>query len=321
MSALEPRTVTLHGRRVSFVQEGAGPVLLLIHGMAGTFENWREVIEPLARRHTVLAPDLPGHGSSAAGAGDYSLGALATGLRDLLAVLGHDRATLVGHSLGGGVAMQFSYQFPEITERLVLVSSGGLGREVSPVLRAAALPGADLFIAATAGPGRAVGSALVRGLGAVGLRANADVAALARGYASLTDRDRRAAFLATVRAVVGTSGQRVHAGDRLYLAEDIPVLIVWGERDPMIPAHHGEEAHRAIAGSRLEILDGVGHLPQLEAPARFVAVLERFLEETEPAQWDSKRWRTRLALVEPKAAAGVARGRSSKRRSRAATAG
>ncbi len=312
VTALRPRTVKLHGRRVSFLQEGAGPVLLLIHGMAGTFENWREVIEPLARHHTVIAPDLPGHGSSAAGGGDYSLGALATGLRDLLAVLGHDRATLVGHSLGGGIAMQFSYQFPEITERLVLVSSGGLGREVSPVLRAAALPGANLFIAATAGPGRAVGSALVRGLAAVGLRPNADVAEVARGYASLTDRDRRAAFLATVRAVVGTNGQRVHAGDRLYLAEDIPVLIVWGERDPMIPAHHGEDAHRAIAGSRLEILDGIGHLPQLEAPARFVAVLERFLEETEPAQWDSTRWRTRLSPVKPRAGASPARRQASK---------
>ena len=312
MSAVESKTVTLHGRRVSFALEGSGPLLLLIHGMAGTFENWREVIEPLARRYTVLAPDLPGHGSSAAGGGDYSLGALAAGLRDLLAVLGHERATLVGHSLGGGIAMQFAYQFPEITERLVLVSSGGLGPEVSPVLRAAALPGADLFIAATAGPGRAVGSALARGLAAVGLRPNADVAEVARGYASLADADRRAAFLATVRAVVGTGGQRVHAGDRLYLAEDVPVLIVWGERDPMIPAHHGRDAHRAIPGSRLEILPGVGHLPQVETPARFVAVLERFLEETEPAQWDRTRWRTRLSLVEPKGRGGAARGRTSK---------
>ena len=158
MSAMEPRTITLHGRPVTYVQAGSGPVLLLIHGMAGTFENWRAVIEPLARQHTVVAPDLPGHGGSAPGAGDYSIGALAAGLRDLLVALGHERATLVGHSLGGGIAMQFAYQFPEFTERLVLVSSGGLGPEVSPVLRAAALPGADLFIAATAGPGSTVGA-------------------------------------------------------------------------------------------------------------------------------------------------------------------
>ncbi len=156
----EPKTVSLHGRSRDLREAGSGPVLLLIHGMAGTHENWEAVIEPLARGHTVIAPDLPGHGSSAPGGGDYSLGALAAGLRDLLVALGHDRATLVGHSLGGGIAMQFAYQFPETVERLVLVSSGGLGPEVSPVLRAAALPGADLFIAATAGPGRAAGSAL-----------------------------------------------------------------------------------------------------------------------------------------------------------------
>jgi pimeloyl-ACP methyl ester carboxylesterase len=297
MSAIEPRTITLHGRSVNYAQLGNGPVLLLIHGMGGTFENWQAVIEPLARHHTVVAPDLPGHGSSAPGAGDYSLGALAVGLRDLLIGLGHERATLVGHSLGGGIAMQFAYHFPEITERLVLVSSGGLGPEVSPVLRAAALPGADLFIAATAGPGRTVGSAVARGLAAVGLRPNSDVAEVLRGYSSLTDPDRRAAFLATLRSVIGTGGQRVHAGDRLYLAEGMPVLIIWGARDPIIPLHHGENAHEAIPGSRLEIFEGVGHLPQLEAPGRFIAALERFIAENEPARFDSAQWRGRLRMV------------------------
>ena len=214
----------------------------------------------------MIAPDLPGHGDSEPGGGDYSLGGLAAGLRDLLAVLGHDRATLVGHSLGGGVAMQFTYQFPEIVERLVLVSSGGLGPEVSPVLRAAALPGADLFIAATASIGGRVGSVVGRGLGAVGLRPSADVAEVARGYASLADAGRRRAFLGTLHAVVGTEGQRVAAADRLYLAEALPLLIVWGARDPIIPLRHAEDAHEALPGSRLEVFEGVGHLPQLEAP-------------------------------------------------------
>jgi pimeloyl-ACP methyl ester carboxylesterase len=297
MTAMEPKTVTLHGRSVSYTEAGEGPLLLLLHGIAGTFENWRAVIEPLAREHTVLAPDLPGHGTSAAGSGDYSLGAFASTLRDLLLTLGHERATLVGHSFGGGVAMQFSYQFPDLTERLVLVSSGGLGKEVSLVLRAAALPGANAFIAATAEPGRMVGSVLARGLSAVGLRPSADVAEVARGYASLADPGRRSAFLTTLRGVVSTDGQRVQAADRLYLAAAIPVLIVWGERDPIIPAHHGEAAHEAIPGSRLEIFEGVGHMPQLEAPARFVAVLERFLAETTPPQWQGDRWRARLSAV------------------------
>src|SRR5436190_3270447 len=227
MKPIEVKTETLHGRSVSYAEAGKGPVLVLIHGMAGTFANWQEVIEPLARTHTVIAPDLPGHGASAPGGGDYSLGGLAAGVRDLLIALGHERATLVGHSLGGGIAMQFSYQFPEMVERLVLVSSGGLGPDVSPLLRAAALPGANLFIAATANLGQRVGPAIGHALGTIGLRPNADVAEVVRGYGSLTDPVRRAAFLATVRAVIGTGGQSVAAGDRLYLAEAMPVLIVW----------------------------------------------------------------------------------------------
>ena len=294
MTTMERKTAILHGRVVTYTELGAGPVLLLIHGMAGSYENWQDVVEPLARRHTVVAPDLPGHGASAPGAGDYSLGALAAGLRDLLVMLGHERATLVGHSLGGGIAMELAYHFPELAERLVLVSSGGLGPEVSPVLRAAALPGADLFIAATARTAAKAGGAFGRGLAAVGLRPTADVAEVARGYASLADRDRRAAFLATLRSVVSTRGQSVDASDRLYLAARLPVLIIWGARDPIIPAHHGERAHKAIAGSRLAIFDGIGHLPQIEAPGRFVTVLERFIEETEPARFDPETWRAQF---------------------------
>jgi pimeloyl-ACP methyl ester carboxylesterase len=280
---------------VSYVEAGEGPVLLLIHGMAGTSESWGSVIEALARTHTAIAPDFPGHGGSAPGGGDYSLGSLATGLRDLLVMLGHDRATLVGHSLGGGVAMQFAYQFPEMVERLVLVSSGGLGPEVSPILRAATLPGADLFIAATASVGQRVGAALGKGLTALGMRPNADVAEVARGYASLADPERRRAFLATNRAVVGAEGQRIAAVDRLYLADALPLLILWGDRDPIIPVSHAREAHEALPGSRLEVFEGVGHMPQLENPGRFIAVLERFLADTEPASFDRDEWRARFA--------------------------
>jgi pimeloyl-ACP methyl ester carboxylesterase len=293
-AAVETRTVQVHGRAVSYAEAGAGQLLLLIHGMAGTAESWRSVIEPLALRNAVIAPDFPGHGRSEPGGGDYSLGSLASGLRDLLLSLGHERATLVGHSLGGGVALQFTYQFPEMVERLVLVSSGGLGPDVSPVLRAAALPGADLFISATAGIGRRAGSAVGRGLGVLGMRPNADLAEVARGYASLADPDRRKAFLATLRSVVGTEGQRVAAIDRLYLAEALPLLIVWGDRDPIIPVEHAEEAHRELPSSRLEIFEGVGHLPQLERPGSFIAVLERFLGETEPARFDRDEWRARF---------------------------
>jgi pimeloyl-ACP methyl ester carboxylesterase len=286
---MEVKKETLHGRTVSYAEAGAGPVLLLIHGMGGSSENWRAVIEPLARNHTVIVPNLPGHGGSSPG-GDYSVGGLAADLRDLLLVLAHDRATLVGHSLGGGIAMQFAYQFPEIVERLVLVSSGGLGPEVSLLLRAAALPGAGPFIAATAPMVRWLGGGLRRAEGR-GLRPSTDVTEVVHGYGLLADPERRAGFLATVRSVIGIGGQRVSAVDRLYLAEAVPVLIVWGARDRLVPAGHAEHAHRGVPGSRLEVFEEAGHLPQLEEPSRFVEVLERFLRETNPAEFDIDDWR------------------------------
>ena len=298
MAEARPRTVDVHGHPINFIEAGSGPVLLLIHGMAGTCANWEAVIEPLAINHTVIAPDFPGHGASAPGGGDYSLGSLASGLRDLLLTLGHDRATLVGHSLGGGVALQFTYQFPEMVERLALVSSGGLGPDVSPILRAAALPGAELFISATAGVGSRVGSVLGRGLGLVGLRPNTDLAEVTRGYATLTDPARRKAFVATLRSVVGTQGQRVAALDKLYLAETLPLLIVWGEKDPIIPVAHAHEAHAQLPSSRLEIFEDTGHVPQLERPGRFIATLERFIAETEPAEFDRDEWVARFKAAE-----------------------
>ena len=298
MAEARPRTVDVHGHPINFIEAGSGPVLLLIHGMAGTCANWEAVIEPLAINHTVIAPDFPGHGASAPGGGDYSLGSLASGLRDLMLTLGHERATLIGHSLGGGVALQFTYQFPEMVERLALVSSGGLGPDVSPILRAAALPDAELFISATAGVGSRIGSVVGRGLGLLGLRPSTDLAEVTRGYATLTDSERRKAFVATLRSVVGTQGQRVAALDKLYLAEALPLLIVWGENDPIIPVDHAREAHSQLPSSRLEIFADTGHVPQLERPGRFIAVLERFLAETEPAEFDREEWRARFKAAE-----------------------
>ena len=136
----------IHGHDVAYRAAGNGPVVVLVHGMAGSSATWEQVIPRLAERFTVVAPDLPGHGESAKPHdGDYSLGAFASSVRDLMVTLGHPRATIVGQSLGGGVAMQFAYQFPTRCERLVLVGSGGLGREVTPLLRALAFPGIELL--------------------------------------------------------------------------------------------------------------------------------------------------------------------------------
>jgi pimeloyl-ACP methyl ester carboxylesterase len=287
-------TIDLHGHRVAYRRAGSGPAVLLVHGIAGTGAVWDAVVPELARTHTVIAPDLPGHGASGASGGDYSVGAMAATLRDLLLALQIERATVVGHSLGGGVAMQFAYLFPEHCERLVLISSGGLGRSVNLVLRSAALPGSELVTAGLGLSARAGG----RALRAAGLlrpeRHSAPARELGRSVGSLADRETRTAFLATLRAVVGPVGQRVFAGDRLYLAAAMPTLIVWGERDPMIPAGHGRRAHAAMPGSRLELLPGVGHFPPLEAPEQTVAVLRAFLDETEPAVADPERFRALL---------------------------
>lgn len=290
----ENQAVTLHGHSVTYVQKGSGPVLLLIHGMAGSVATWRSVVDPLARNATVLAVDLPGHGASSPGGGDYSLGSLAAGLRDVVAALGHDRVTLVGHSLGGGIAMQFSYQFPEMTERLVLVSSGGLGPEVNPVLRAASLPGADLFLSVTAGAAQRGSGVAGRLWRAVPGLSRPGFDELASSYASLADADRRSAFLATVRSVVGLSGQTVRAGDRLYLASELPVLLIWGAEDPIIPVEHARATHALLPKSTLAVFDGVHHFPQVEAPERFVTALEDFCASTEPAVFDAATWRARL---------------------------
>jgi pimeloyl-ACP methyl ester carboxylesterase len=299
MSAFEHQTLTLHGHSIVYVQRGSGPVLLLIHGMAGALDTWRSVIEPLTRDATVLAVDLPGHGSSSPGGGDYSLGSLATVLRDVLMALGHDRVTLVGHSLGGGIAMQFSYQFPEMTERLVLVSSGGLGLEVNPALRAASLPGADLFLSLTAGATKRasglVGSVLRGGR----IPSSPGLEELLRSYCSLADADRRAAFLATVRSVVGLSGQTVGAGDRLHLASETPVLLIWGADDPIIPVEHARAAHELLPHATLAVFDGVRHFPHVEVPERFVAVLQEFCASTTPAVFDARIWRARMRVPDP----------------------
>ena len=278
---------TLHGHRVSYRTAGEGPVVLLIHGITGTSEQWEPVMRLLADRFTVLAPDLLGHGRSAKPRGDYSLGAYAVSLRDLLVLLGHRRATIVGHSLGGGVAMQFSYEYPVFSERLVLVSSGGLGREVHPLLRAATLPGSEFVLPLIASTRiHEAGAAVGRALATLGLRAGPDLAEMARGYASLADADARRAFLHTLRAVIDLSGQRVNATDRLYLAEMMPTLIVWGHRDPLIPVRHAAIAERGMPGSRLEVFEQAGHFPHLDDPLRFAAVLGDFLDATEPAQYD-----------------------------------
>jgi pimeloyl-ACP methyl ester carboxylesterase len=276
--------IALHGRRVIYRIAGSGPPVVLIHGMLNSSSHWHEVARKLVEHHTVVAPDLIGHGDSAAPRGDYSLGAHAASIRDLLAAIGIDRATIVGHSLGGGVAMQFFYQFPQRVERLALVSSGGLGREVGPLLRTAALPGMSGLLSLT------IHSRLIDALWEGGARlrergigTGAYLQAVARALRPLENADSRQAFLQTLRSVIDVRGQRVSANDRLYLLETVPTLIVWGERDHTIPVQHGLAAHHAIPGSIFRTLPRAAHFPNLEDPDGLSAALLEFIAATEPA--------------------------------------
>lgn len=283
----ELRYRVIHGYRRAYRMAGSGPALLLVHGISDHSGTWAHLLPSLAERYTMIAPDLLGHGGSDKPRADYAAAAYACGLRDLLGVLDIDRVTVVGHSLGGGVAMQFAYQFPERCSRLVLVASGGVGRGVHPLLRLASAPGAGLALPfLTHVPGLPVLLPM--------LDFGPDASYARERYVALRDRKARTAFLRTLRSVVDVRGQVVTMLDRCYLTRGIPTLLVWGSADRIVPAGHARKAHAAMPGSRLEIFDGAGHFPHQTDPARFVALLDEFMNETPPATHDADHWRTLL---------------------------
>jgi pimeloyl-ACP methyl ester carboxylesterase len=282
--SFERRHMTINGHQIGYRLSGYGPAIVLIHGLASSSASWRRVGPALATGHTVVAVDLLGHGESDKPRGDYSLGAHASTIRDVMVALGIDEATFVGHSFGGGIAMQLAYQFPQRCQRLVLVASGGLGREVTPWLRAVSLPGSELVLPVVLS---ARGHAVLVAVGArmrwLGLRLNAARSEMWDNYTSLTTPAGRLAFLSTVREVIDPGGQRVSANDKLYLAAAIPTLIVWGDRDRILPVAHAHAAHAAVPGSRLEILEGSGHFLPVQDAERLAALIADFAATTAPA--------------------------------------
>lgn len=283
MARMTPHTVVLHGHELSYVDSGSGPVVLFIHGILGSQRQFEHLVDTMDDDHRVVLPDLFGHGDSAKPLGDYSLSAHAAAMRDLLDHLGVERVTLVGHSLGGGIAMQFFYLFPERVKRLVLVSSGGLGREVSVLLRAATLPGAEQVLGVVAsGPVLSRVEALGRSASRLGWKPGADVGAIWKGFSSLKDRESRRAFLSTTRAVIDIGGQSISAHDHLEGALPLPTMIVWGSKDHMIPASHALSVEKELPDCRVEIFEGAGHFPHLDDPERFARILREFIDEAEP---------------------------------------
>lgn len=295
MDGLERRELLVHGRRLVVHVGGPAdrpdaPALLLIHGITSSAATWRRAAKHLAATHTVIAPDLPGHGESENPPGDYSLGAYAAVLRDLLVLLDVPRVTLVGHSLGGGIALQTAYLFPELLDRLVLVSSGGLGVDVHLLLRAATLPGSELVLPLlTSERVLGAGDAIGRGLNRLGIPVPPRVAEVWQGLRHLHAPEARRAFVHTARAVIGPGGQRVSAVDRLYLAELVPTLLMWGKADRIIPVAHAEATLERMPGSRLELFERSGHFPHESEPRRFARVLTEFVATTKPADAESLR--------------------------------
>lgn len=294
-SSFRLRSVRIHGHDVTYRMSGEGPTVVLIHGIAGSSTTWRAVMPALAERYTVIAPDLLGHGQSAKPRGDYSLGAYASGIRDLLAVLGQERSTVVGHSLGGGVAMQFAYQYPDRCERLVLVSSGGVSRAVHPILRLASTPGAELVLPLLRlKSARMLGHALFTLLSALGTDIGLDAADMVRVFDALPAVTARRAFVRTLRAVVDQRGQVITMLDRCYLTRGMPTLLIWGRHDAIIPYEHAQLAHTAMPGSRLETFEDAGHFPHHANPTRFLHVLYDFLATTKPTPYSPGEWRELL---------------------------
>jgi pimeloyl-ACP methyl ester carboxylesterase len=280
---------TIHGYRRAFRIAGSGSAVLLIHGIGDNSTTWNTVQSKLAQRFTVIAPDLLGHGQSDKPRADYSVAAYANGMRDLLGVLDVERVTVVGHSLGGGVAMQFAYQFPQLVERLILVSAGGVTKDVSVALRFASLPlGGEALallrlpfvLPAVQTAGRCAGALF----GSTGL--GRDLPDVLRILADLPEPTASSAFTRTLRAVVDWRGQVVTMLDRCYLTESVPVQLIWGKQDVVIPVSHARMAHAAMPGSQLEIFSRSGHFPFHDDPDRFVEVVERFIDSTEPAVYD-----------------------------------
>ncbi|OBJ51708.1 alpha/beta fold hydrolase [Mycobacterium sp. 1423905.2] len=282
---------TIHGHRRAFRIAGSGPVIVLLHGVGDSSTTWEPVHAKLAQRFTVIAPDLLGHGESDKPRADYSLASFANGLRDLLTVLEIDRVTLVGHSLGGGVAAQFAYQYPEFVERVVLVSAGGVTKDVSIALRLAAMPLGAEALSMLRLPGAVPAMGLLsRAVGNVigSTRFTRDVTSLPRLVGGLSKPGAAAAFGRTLRGVVDTQGQYVTMLDRSYLMHGLPVQIIWGEDDLIIPVSHARLAHKQIPGSRLEILEESGHMPHGDHPDRFVRIVHEFIDSTQPYESDPK---------------------------------
>lgn len=306
----ETQFVTIHGHRRAYAlggrEIGTAPALLLLHGLGCDRHTWDPIWDALAEHYTLLAPDLLGHGESDKPRGDYSPGGYANGMRDLCTVLGLDRVTVAGHSFGGAVAMQFAYQFPERTERLVLVDPGGLGTEVTGLIRALSLPGYDLVLRLLTLPLlRHLNVAALKTVSQVGPRELRDLDEVAAILDSFKDPGKRYAVHKLVSGVIDWRGQNVTMRDRAYLTQAMPLCVVWGADDRVLPAHHADIVREIAPGAQVTVMDDCGHFPHKDHPDAFADLLGRFVDSTVPATYSRARWRRLLKDGAPSHLASV----------------
>ncbi len=280
MVSPDREVAVIHGRELAYIAyPGLGLPLVMLHGVGSSAAGWDVPARILSERGIpVISIDMPGHGASAKGPGDYSLGSMASAVRDLLDHLGIDSAVIVGHSLGGGVALQFHYQYPRYVAGLILVSSGGLGRDTNLILRLFSVPGSGLVLGAGLNQRTMAALESVRSkVRRWGRRPDFFPDQVMDRIDRLSDPVERHSFLATLRSVVDHTGQRVSALEKLHLSNSVPVLILWGRQDSIIPVAHGERAHEMLESSTLVVFDDAGHEPHRKDPVRFAETLEAWL--------------------------------------------
>ena len=275
---LQERVASVLGYRMAYITGGEGEPLILLHGLGHAASAWNGVLPALARHFRVFAVDLLGCGRSDKPRIDYHLWSMATYLRYFMDAVGIRRAHLVGHSLGGGIAMQTKFQYPERVDRLTLISSGGFGRELRLLLRIPTVPGGAIIMTVVTRP---FWERLIKVFGYREPTAPLKIETR-KQWLNLMQPDYRWAFLRMLRGVSNITGQTVSALDRLHLIQD-PVLLVWGDRDRTIPAVHAKRAARLISNCQVEILHGCGHYPALQCPDVVAGLVERFLLAPAPA--------------------------------------
>jgi pimeloyl-ACP methyl ester carboxylesterase len=276
--AVEKRDVEVEGLPIRYLTVGSGPPLVLLHGAGDNSLDWRWIISDLAATHRVYAPDLPGSPDSARPAVDYSPAFFERSVVAFVDALDMGRATFVGNSLGGLIALRLALSEPARVTGLVLVDSAGLGREVNPAFTSVNVPGP--FEAAIPFWRTPVG-AYQRAWGRTALLFAHPPGSVPRGW--LAEQCRLAlwpgyleAHLATLRALVGPLGQREVLVDRLPSLK-IPTLVVWGARDRVFPESQARDAVAHLPEGSLALIPDCGHMPHVECPDRFLAALDEFL--------------------------------------------